>query len=361
MRSLPPFPWDRLSPYSERARAHPDGLVDLSVGAPVDPVPDVAREALTAAADTPGYPATAGTPQLREAITAWVRKHCEASGDFGVLPTIGSKEAIAGLPSMLEIGRTGVVAIPKLAYPTYEIGAKLADRKCVRVDDPAFSSQQMLQLLWINYPSNPTGEVMGAPQLRRIVNWARSRGVTVLSDECYLTLGWERTPVSVLHPDVCGPEPTGVLALHSLSKRSNLAGYRAGFLAGDPELVQRVLSIRKHSGLIPPAPVQHAMAAALSDEQHATAQKERYGARRERLKSALTEAGFRIDHSEAGLYLWATREEDCWDTMDLLARHGILAAPGEFYGPAGRQHVRLALTAVDERVDAACRRLAELS
>ncbi|MGH8795221.1 MAG: succinyldiaminopimelate transaminase [Stackebrandtia sp.] len=361
MKPLPPFPWDRLTPYADKARVHPGGIVNLSVGTPVDPVPESIQAALTNAADRPGYPATAGAPEVRAAIEEWVRRQCGATGEFGVLPTIGSKEAIAGLPAMLELGRTAVVAIPKLAYPTYEVGALLADARCIRVDDPSFGSQRLLKLLWINYPSNPTGEVLSPQRLRRIVSWARSRGIVVVSDECYLTLGWERAPVSILHPDVCGPEPAGVLAVHSLSKRSNLAGYRAGFLAGDPRLVERLLAIRKHSGLIVPAPVQAAMAAALTDEVHAAEQKERYRRRRELLRDALTAAGFRIDHSHAGLYLWTTRDEDCWETVEFLSSAGILVAPGEFYGPTGTRHVRVALTASDERVETACTRLAALS
>lgn len=360
MRTLPPFPWDRLAPYADTARAHPGGSVNLSMGTPVDPVPEPIRDALTAAADTPGYPLTAGTPALRAAITDWVTEHCGARADFAVLPTIGSKEVVASLPGYLGLGGGSTVAIPKLAYPTYEIGARLAGARCVRVDEPGFGAETRLRLLWVNYPSNPTGEVLSAARLRKIVAWARSRGIIVVSDECYLTLGWDREPVSILHPDVCGDDSTGLLAVHSLSKRSNLAGYRAGFLAGDPELVDGLLGQRKHAGLIVPAPVQAAMTAALTDESHAAEQKERYRRRRELLRDAVTAAGFRVDHSHAGLYLWATRDEDCWDTVAALAKLGIVVAPGEFYGPAGAEHVRIALTASDERVEAACARLSAL-
>lgn len=357
MRTLPPFPWDRLAPFADEARAHPGGGVNLSMGTPVDPVPAPIREALARASDAPGYPMTAGTPELREAITGWVREHCGATAPFSVLPTIGSKELVASLPSQLGLGGGSAVAIPKLAYPTYEIGARLAGARCLRVDEPGFGAENRLRLLWVNYPANPTGEVLSPARLRKIVGWARSRGITVVSDECYLTLGWDREPVSILHPDVCGDDATGLLAVHSLSKRSNLAGYRAGFVAGDPALVDGLLSLRKHAGLIVPAPVQAAMAAALSDEEHAAEQKERYRRRRDRLRAAFTDAGFRVDHSQAGLYLWATRGEGCWETVAALAKLGIVVAPGEFYGPSGAEHVRIALTASDERVEAACERL----
>jgi succinyldiaminopimelate transaminase len=213
-------------------------------------------------------------------------------------------------------------------------------------------------MIWINSPSNPTGRILPPAHLRKVVEWARERGVVVVSDECYLTLGWDETPVSVLADEVCGGDYTGVIAVHSLSKRSNLAGYRAGFLGGDPALIAELLAVRKHAGMIVPAPVQAAMIAALEDEGHVAEQRARYEARRDALKPALLKAGFEIEHSGAGLYLWSTRDEDCWQTVDWLAERGILAAPGAFYGPAAAKHVRVALTATDERVAAAVSRLA---
>ena len=199
--------------------------------------------------------------------------------------------------------------------------------------------------------------------MRAVVEWARQHGAVVASDECYISLGWEVSPVSVLHPDVCGPSRAGVLAVHSLSKRSNLAGYRAGFVTGDPALVADLLAIRKQAGMIMPEPVQAAMTAALDDDTHAGEQRERYLGRRSVLRAAFTEAGWRIDHSEAGLYLWATHPaRDCWSAAELLAAEcGILVAPGELYGAAGTRHIRVALTATDERIAAAADRMAALS
>jgi succinyldiaminopimelate transaminase len=212
-------------------------------------------------------------------------------------------------------------------------------------------------LVWLNSPSNPTGRVADRAELARVVAWAREHGVLVASDECYLELGWEAEPVSVLHPDVSGGSTEGVLALHSLSKRSNLAGYRSGFAVGDARAVALLVEARKHIGLLPPAPVQAATVAALGDDAHVVAQKERYRSRRTALKAAVEAAGFRVDHSEAGLYLWLTRDEPCWDTVSCLAERGVLVAPGAFYGAAGARHVRMALTATDERVAAAVERL----
>jgi len=318
----------------------------------------VIRQALADASDAPGYPLTAGTPALRAAIAGWLARACNASGEPGVLPTIGSKELVAWLPTLLGVRPGDVVVIPSVCYPTYEVGGLLAGATVVRSDSlTALGPDRRIRLIWINSPSNPTGKVLPIEHLRKVVAWARERGVTVVSDECYVSLGWETRPVSVLDDAVTGGDHTGVLAVHSLSKRSNLAGYRAGFVAGDPALVAGLLAVRKHAGMIVPAPVQAAMIAALSDEAHVEAQRDLYAARRDTLRTALVKAGFEISHSEAGLYLWSTRGEDCWQTVDWLAERGILAAPGAFYGPAAAQHVRVALTATDERVAAAVTRL----
>ena len=359
---LPAFPWDRLGPAREFALAHPDGIVDLSVGTPVDPVPEVARAALRAAEDSPGYPQTAGTPALRAAAAAWLaRRHGVSVDPAAVLPVIGTKEFIAGLPTMLGCGPGDTVVHPALAYPTYDIGARLAGARAVATDGLLALGPARVALAWLNSPSNPTGRVLPAEHLRKVVSWARDRGTVVASDECYLELGWEETPLSVLHPDASGNSHDGLLAVHSLSKRSNLAGYRAGFVTGDPDLVAELLEIRKHAGMIVPAPVQAAMAAVLGDDAHADEQHERYGARRARLRPALEAAGWVVDDSAAGLYLWAAhRDLDCWGSVQRLAGAGILVAPGEIYGPEGARHIRVALTATDERIAAAVRRLGQL-
>ncbi len=356
---LPDFPWDSLAEHAATARAHPDGLVDLSVGTPVDPVPDGIRAALVAVSDVPGYPATHGTPALREAAVAALRRRHGVDGvdPDAVLPTIGSKELVAWLPTLLGAGPGDTVVIPELAYPTYEVGGLLAGATVLRADATTAVGPGRPALLWLNSPSNPTGRVLGVEHLRKVVDWARERGTVVVSDECYLALGWEAEPLSILHPDVHGGSLDGLLAVHSLSKSANLAGYRAGFVTGDPALVRDLLAVRKHAGMIVPRPVQEAMTAALADDDALTAQRGRYAARRAALRPALEGAGFRIDHSEAGLYLWATRGESAEATVAWLAERGILAAPGTFYGPRGGEHVRVALTATDERIDAAVRRL----
>ncbi|MCA2214083.1 succinyldiaminopimelate transaminase [Jidongwangia harbinensis] len=355
---LPDFAWDVIAPIKATAATHPDGLVDLSIGSPVDPVPSAVRAALDSAADQPGYPLTAGSAALRAAMSAWVAAACGAGGPVGVLPTIGSKELVAWLPTLLGIGPGDVVAIPAVCYPTYEVGVRLAGATAVRADSlTALGPDRRVRMIWVNSPSNPTGRVLPVDHLRKVVTWARERGVLVVSDECYLSFGWAENPVSVLSDAVCGGDYTGILALHSLSKRSNLAGYRAGLVSGDPALVAELLAVRKHAGMIVPAPVQAAMVAALTDEEHVEEQRARYRRRRATLRAALEKAEFTVDHSEAGIYLWATRDEDCWDTMNWLAARGMLGSAGAFYGPAGGRHVRLALTATDERIDAAADRL----
>jgi len=356
---LPTFPWDKLEPYKRKAAAHHDGIVDLSVGTPVDPVPDLIQKALVDAADSPGYPTVWGTPALRDAITGWAERRLGARDltHRHVLPVVGSKELVAWLPTQLGLGPGDRVAFPRLAYPTYEVGARLARAAYEAYDDPTELDPEGLRLLWLNSPSNPTGKVLAKEELTRIVAWARAHGVLVVSDECYLELGWEADPVSVLHPDVCGRSYEGVVAVHSLSKRSNLAGYRAAFVAGDAAVLGELLRIRKHGGMMTAAPVQAATVAALGDDTHVTEQRARYAARRAALRGALQAHGFRIEHSEASLYLWATRDEPCWDTVAYLAEKGILVAPGDFYGEAGGRFVRVAFTATDERVEAAVKRL----
>jgi succinyldiaminopimelate transaminase len=357
--ALPDFPWDTIAEVKARAAAHPGGLVDLSVGTPVDPVDPLIRAALSSVAEVPGYPTTHGTPELRAAAVAALTRRFGITGvpEAAVLPVIGTKELIAGLPRLLGLGPADLVVIPEVAYPTYEVGGLLAGTRILRADGLTRLGPETPALIYLNSPSNPTGKVLGVEHLRKVVAFARERGVIVASDECYLGLAWEEPAVSILDPRVCDGDHTGLLAVHSLSKTSNLASYRAGFVAGDPELVAELLEVRKHSGMMVPFPIQAAMAAALGDDAHESVQRQRYRARREILRSALLDAGFRIDHSEAGLYLWSTRGEPCRTTLEWLAERGILAAPGEFYGPAGAEHVRIALTATDERIETAAQRL----
>ena len=359
---LPDYPWDAMQPFAERAAQHPEGALNLSVGSPVDPSPAGVREALAAATDAHAYPATAGTPRLREAIADWyLRRRGVTLAPEAVLPTVGSKELVALLPMLLGLGAGEAVVFPRIAYPSYAMGAALVGADAIPADDPA-EWPEHTRLVWINSPSNPDGRVIDVDGLRRAVERARELGAVIAGDECYAEFGWdapwdaEAIP-SILDPRVVGEDHTGVLGVYSLSKQSNLAGYRAAFLAGDPELVARLLTVRKHAGLMLPAPVQAAMVAALEDEDHVAEQRERYRARRASLRPALEAAGFRIEGSEAGLYLWCTRDEDAWDTIAALAELGIVAGPGHFYGDHSPRHVRLALTASDAAVAAAAQRL----
>jgi succinyldiaminopimelate transaminase len=361
---LPDYPWDEMAPYAATARAHPDGIVDLSIGSPVDPTPELVRSALAAATDAHAYPLTAGSVPLRAAIVDWYARRRGVTGltEENVLPTIGSKEFVAWLPFMLGLGSGDVVVHPLAAYPTYAIGAQIAGATAVASDDPA-SWPASTKLVWLNSPGNPDGRVLPVSFLQAAVARARELGAVIVGDECYAELGWDgewaTTPVpSLLDPRVTGGDLTNVLAAYSLSKQSNLAGYRAAFAAGDAGLIARLLTVRKHAGMIPPAPVQAAMVVALGDSAHVAAQKSLYRARRDVLRPALVAAGFEISRSEAGLYLWATAGEDAWLSIARLAALGILAGPGHFYGSHFPDHVRFSLTATDERIAAAASRLA---
>ena len=331
------------------------------------------RAALAAAANAPGYPLTRGTPEVREAAAGWLaRRHGVTVSPDAVLPVIGTKEFIAWLPTLLGCGAGDTVVYPALAYPTYDAGARLAGAASLATDGTLTLGPLRVRLAWVNSPSNPTGRVLPPEHLAKMVSWARERGTVLASDECYIEQGWDASPVSVLRPEVCGGPHDGLLAVHSLSKRSNLAGYRAGFVTGDPGLIAELHEIRRHAGMIVPAPVQAAMIAALNDDADADRQRERYRARRTVLRAALTAAGWEIEHSEAGLYLWASRRgaggadgrgaggADGWASARRLAGAGILVSPGELYGAAGTAHIRVALTATDERIAAAAARLTSL-
>jgi succinyldiaminopimelate transaminase len=359
---LPDFPWDSLAPYGKVARAHPGGIIDLSVGTPVDATPGVVQAALRSASDAPGYPQTYGTLPLRTAVAQWFarRRGVDGVDPDGVLPTIGSKEFVAWLPTLLGLGEGDLVVHPEIAYPTYDVGARLAGATPVPSDGVvALGPDRRVKLVWLNSPGNPHGRVLGVEHLRKVVDWARSLGAVVASDECYAELAWNGEPVpSILDPRVCGGSHEGLLAVYSLSKQSNLAGYRAAFAAGDADLVRSLLEVRKHAGMIMPWPVQEAMRVALGDDEHVHVQRETYRRRRAVVAEALRDNCFRIDHSEAGLYLWTTRDEACWATVEWFSRRGVLVAPGAFYGPKAAQHVRVALTATDERIGRLAERLA---
>ena len=336
-----------MAPYGEKAKKYPGGFIDLSQGTPVDPTPTFIQEALTKASNSPSYPLTAGSSQLKDAIRSWATLNLGATGEFDVLPVIGSKEFVALLPTFLQ---SKTVLYPKIAYPTYLVGALMASAKAIPVEIDA-KSWPTADLAWINSPSNPTGQVQSDSEILATINWARNNGSIIASDECYLS--FSKDAKSIL--SLTGGNNEGVLAVHSLSKRSNLAGYRAAFVIGDNKLIDQIRQIRKHAGLIVPLPVQQAMIAALSDNNHAIEQAERYQKRRIKLITALSKAGFTIEHSQAGLYIWCSKNEDCYKTVDWFANLGVLVTPGSFYG--SEKFIRIALTATDESIDLVVERI----
>ncbi|HEY7105491.1 MAG TPA: succinyldiaminopimelate transaminase [Acidimicrobiia bacterium] len=370
----PPYPHDRLEELKDLASAVPGGLVDCSVGTPVDPMPEVAVRALVdAAAGATGYPATIGSGPYRAAAAAWIARRfgCTVSPDE-VIACIGTKELVASLPRALSLRDPSrdVVLYPAASYPTYEMGARLAGLRAVpvpvdeqwRVDlsQVADADADRALVLWLNDPSNPTGVTAAPGELARSVAWARARGIIVASDECYAEFtsdehGDAAPPVTALTSGL-----DGVLAVHSLSKRSNMAGLRAGFVAGDADLVGYLGEVRKHGGLMTPAPIQAAATAALGDDEHVRAQQARYRRRRAVALAALGTRDLVHDGGPSTFYLWLRAAEgasDGWAIAAELAKTGLLVAPGDFYGAAGAGHARLALTVTDDQLALACARL----
>lgn len=364
---LPDFPWDKLTPYRQRANEHPNGICDLSIGTPVDATTELIQSALRDSADAPGYPTVIGSADLRRAILEWgKRRNMVDVGLTGVLPSIGSKEAVAWLPFLLGVRPGDTVLFPQASYPTYDISARLAGATPIPVDPTDPDSWPDAQLVWLNSPGNPDGHVLSIEQLCAVVSWARSHDAIVISDECYAALAWEEPYVtqgvpSLLDERVCDGDPRSLIVLYSLSKQSNLAGYRAALMYGDPALLAPVIEVRKHTGMMVPAPIQHAMQVALADTEHVEAQREVYARRRRQLVEAVVQTGLERDcQSVAGLYLWVRDPRgalDSWQLVDAFAQRGIIVAPGDFYGEAGAGYVRVALTASDERIAEACARL----
>lgn len=365
----PPYPYDRLEPLKAKAAAHDGGLVDLSIGTPCDPPPPEVVAALASSNAERGYPASIGSPALREAASGWMSTRFGLDvASSAVAACVGTKEFVATTPQWLKL-RTpdrDTVLYPAISYPTYEMGAILAGLRPLpvpvddawRLDlaaiDPADAARALC--LWVNSPGNPAGNL---DDLRAAAAWGRDNGVLVLSDECYVEFTWTAEPTTILADGL-----DGVVAVHSLSKRSNLAGVRAGFYAGDPDVVHYLGEVRKHAGLMVPGPVQAAAVVALSDQAHVEAQRERYSSRLERLASLLKEAyGVDAPLPGGGFYLWIRApEDDAWGFAERLAADaGVLVSPGEFYGPAGSSHVRIAVVQPDEKIDLAEERLRRLT
>jgi succinyldiaminopimelate transaminase len=365
----PPYPYDRLHALERLADALPGGVVDCSIGTPGDSVPEIAvRAAASVLPDSMGYPASAGSPVLREAAASWIDRRFGISVDAAHVGTcVGTKELVVSLPQLLRLRnpQRDTVLYPAIAYPSYEMGAFLAGCRAVPV---ALDSQWHLDLasvsdadaeralvLWVNEPGNPTSSVATPEHLAETAAWARERGIIVASDECYVEFAPE--PATILAAGL-----DGVLAVHSVSKRSNLAGMRVGFYAGDIDLVSYLVETRKHAGLMVPAPMQAAAAAVLGDDDHVALQRARYAERRTFALDSLAATGLVHDGGPCSFYLWLRREDgagDGWEIAAQLAQTaGLLVAPGDLYGPAGADHVRVALVQSHKRLALAFHRLA---
>ncbi len=371
----PPYPHDRLVTMRRLAEALPGGLIDLSIGNPVDPVPDVVVRALRdTASNGNGYPYTIGSPEFRAAASGWMHRRFDINiPDNDVLACVGTKELVASLPRLLHLRNPerDTVLYPAVSYPTYAMGAQLAGLRAVPVPmDDAWqldlvrisdSDAERSLVLWLNYPSNPTGAVADTDRVQKTINWARQRGILVASDECYCEFtcdenGKPADPISALSQG-----SDGVLAVHSLSKRSNMAGYRAGFVAGDSELVHYLGEVRKHAGMMVASPVQAAAVAALNDDAHVEEQRNRYIARRLLMLDAFEEFGLAHDGGPLAFYLWlrdANGTDDGWEIAANLAEAGILVTPGDIYGVLGADHIRVSLAASDKDLASAVERIA---
>ncbi len=364
----PVYPYERLGPLRAKAAELPGGAVDLSVGNPCDPPSRAVMAALCAAdqdGTTRGYPSSAGSPAARRAVADWMGWRFGLDlGPDAVALSVGTKELVAGIPGWLRLRDPSrdTVLYPELSYPTYAMGAQLAGLRAVpvpvdqhfrlRLTPDAVSSSDAARalVLWVNSPGNPAGQL---DDLAAAAAWGRERGVLVCSDECYAEHTWTGLPRTVLSHGEGNGAMRGVLALHSLSKRSNLAGLRFGWYAGDADVVAFLRDVRQHAGFMVPGPSQRAGIAALADQAHANAQRERYRHRLHRLQEILATVGVPAPMPEGGIYLWAPAPDgDAWAlTARLATELGIVVSPGEFYGPAGSGYVRVAAVAGMEGLD----------
>lgn len=359
----PPYPYERLDAFKPLAAKFEGGLVDLSIGTPCDAPPQQVLDVLASSNSERGYPASIGSVDLRNAFSRWMQRRFAVTMDpKNISACIGTKEFVGTLPQWLKL-RTpdrDTVLYPAVSYPTYEMGAVLARCRAVPVpmnDRGGLDLSSISELdaaralvLWVNSPSNPTGAL---DDLSAAASWGRSHGVPVFSDECYAEFTWQGPPQSILQH---GSE--GVVAVHSLSKRSNLAGLRVGAYAGDPELVSYLSEIRKHVGLMVPGPAQAAGVAALDDDDHVHQQRQTYLRRLSTMADILQQwSGLPVGMPEGGFYLWF-RVGDAWAFTERLAREGgALISPGDLYGSQGREFVRVAVVQNDEALDLVARRL----
>jgi len=362
---MPPYPYDRLNELRAVATEKFGAPIDMSIGAPNDPPDQLILDAMIGSDSERGYPASIGTAEFRTAAADWFKRRTGVSIDIGQIgATIGLKEFVVGVPHWLRHRdpTKDTVLYPSVSYPSYAMGAELAHCRAVpvavdsewRMDissiDPADAERAVC--LWVNSPGNPAGAI---EDLNLAAEWGRAHGVPVISDECYIEFIWDGPPNTILQSGL-----DGVLAIHSLSKRSNFAGARAGFYAGDPELVLWLQELRKHLGFMVPGPIQAAATAALNDDAHVEIQRKRYRHRMETMSEILADMGIHAPMPGGSFYLWAEAPDgDAWALAARMASDlGVICSPGEFYGEAGSGHARFALVVSDEQLASVRERIA---
>lgn len=354
----PPYPYDRLDDLKPLADHHEGGIVDCSIGTPIDPPPDRVVEALASSGMERSYPPSIGTLAFREKVAEWMLDSfgCNIDPASQIAAAVGTKEFVAGLPHWMKLRSPDrdTVLYPSVSYPSYEMGATLAGCRAVavpvdenwsiRLDEVSDEDRSRALLLWVNTPGNPAG---GLDDLDAVAHWGRSNQIPVFSDECYCEFTWDGSPRTILSSGT-----KGVVSVHSLSKRSNLAGVRVGFYAGDSEVVDYLREVRKHAGFMVPGPAQAAAVAALTDQGHVERQREIYWNRLNRLSKLISNMGAEASLPQGGFYLWVPAPGgDAWGFVEqLLTEIGLLASPGEFYGSRGAGYVRIAAVQTDDRI-----------
>jgi succinyldiaminopimelate transaminase len=363
LAELEQYPFARLDGWRAEARAAGVEVIDFGVGDPREATPQFIRDALVdGLREVSSYPRAVGLPEYREAVGAWIERRFGVQVDAAeeVVPTLGSKEAIFSFAQLALSDDRRAVAVPEPAYPVYGRGALFAGARVVTVplrepdgwlpDLDAFDAWDQIGVFWTCYPNNPTGATAPLSCYEELAERAREHGFLLCSDEAYSELWFDEPPVSALEL----PDRRNVAVFNTLSKRSSMTGYRCGFVCAPPDLADALRAFRPSSGTAPQEFVQRAGTAAYGDEEHVESVRALYRRKRDTLLPVLEAKGLRLAGSDATFYLWLAVDEPSEAFARRLLEHGVLVAPGSFFGPAGEGYVRFALVPTHDD----CRRAA---